>query len=328
MTIVEELNGYQDLFERSYLQYLTERNPDIHYEIMIRLISRGGKRLRPILCMLAAKLVGGNPDDAIPVAVALEFFHNFTLLHDDIEDGSTLRRGEPTMQLVYGVPLALNSGDGLYAVSYEILLGCKDAFGLERLWKMLSTFNRMNVALVEGQAMDINFRSDDNMNADEVIELLKKKTGALFATSAYCGAIAGGADETVASDLATMWENVGVAFQIQDDILNLTGEEEKYGKKIGDDISEGKPTLMLMHALKEAAENDKELIMASLNKPYDEKKIVDVIGIFEETGAIRHAREVADRYLEDAYSIADGFSGSEERDQMVRLAKYVVEREV
>ena len=328
MTIVEELNEYQDLFERSYLQYLTERSPDIHYEIMIRLIGRGGKRLRPILCMLAAKLVGGNPEDAIPVAVALEFFHNFTLLHDDIEDGSTLRRGEPTMYLIYGIPLAVNSGDGLYAVSYEILLGCKDAFGLERLWKMLSTFNRMNVALVEGQAMDINFRSDDNMDADRVIELLKKKTGALFATSAYCGAIAGGADEKVASELATMWENVGVAFQIQDDILNLTGEEEKYGKKIGDDISEGKPTLILMHALKGATESDKELIMASLNKPYDEKKIVDVIGIFEKTGAIRHAREVAARYLKDAYSIADGFSGSEERDQMVRLARYVVEREV
>jgi geranylgeranyl diphosphate synthase type I len=328
MTIIEDLSKYQDLFERSYLQYLTERSPELHYEIMIKLIERGGKRLRPILCMLSSKLVGGKPEDAIPVAVALEFFHNSTLLHDDIEDDSMLRRGKPTMHKIYGMPLALNAGDGLCGISYEILLRCRESLGLERSWKILSAFNKMNVILVEGQAMDISFRSDLDIDEVGVFELLRKKTGALFATSAYCGAIAGGADEKIASDLATMWENVGVAFQIQDDILNLTGEEEKYGKKIGDDISEGKPTLILIDALEKASESDKERIMASLNKPYDEKKIVDVIGMFEKTGAIQRARKVTDRYLKDAYSIADRFPRGEEHDQMVRLANYVVEREV
>jgi len=328
MTIIDELSWYKECFERSYPKYLTGRKPEAHYRIMLELIGRGGKRLRPILCMLSARLAGGDVKHAIPLAVALEFFHNFTLIHDDIEDDSTLRRGKPTMHRIYGVPLAINAGDGLYALSYEIILGCKALFGIERSWKILAAFNRMNVALVEGQAMDINFRSNHEMDEAEVLELLRKKTGALFATSAYCGAIAGGGDEELASDLALMWEKVGTSFQVQDDILNLTGEEEKYGKRIGDDVSEGKPTLILIHALKNASESDRELIMEALNRPYDEKKVRDVIRIFEDTGAIEYARAVADSYLRDALLIAEKLPESKEQDQMIRLARYVLEREV
>jgi len=328
MTIIEELSEYRELFERSYPKYLTGRTPAIHYKIMTELIGRGGKRLRPILCMLSTELVGGRIEDAIPVAVALELFHNSTLLHDDIEDDSILRRGKPTMHRIYGMPLALNAGDGLYGLSYEILLECGAIHGLERSWKILSAFANMNVALVEGQAMDIGFRSQPDVDEEWVIELLRKKTGALFGASAYCGVIAGGADEPIASDLFKMWEKIGIAFQIQDDLLNLTGEEEKYGKKIGDDISEGKPTLILMHALKEGSTAERERIIDALNRPYNEKQIKDIFKIVEKTNALEYARSVADSFLEEIFSIAEQIPPGRERDLMVKLARYVVEREV
>ncbi|MHC1565997.1 MAG: polyprenyl synthetase family protein [Candidatus Syntropharchaeales archaeon] len=328
MTIIEELSEYRELFERSYPRYLTGRTPEIHYKIMIELMERGGKRLRPVLSMLSTELVGGRVEDVIPVAVALELFHNSTLLHDDIEDDSMLRRGKPTMHRIYGMPLALNAGDGLYGLSYEILLECRAIHGLERSWKIFSSFARMHVALVEGQAMDISFRSQPDIDEAWVIELLRKKTGALFGASAYCGAIAGGADESIASDLFKMWENVGIAFQIRDDLLNLIGEEEKYGKKIGDDISEGKPTLILMHAMKNGSNAERERIIESLNRPYNEKQIRDVIKIFEKTNAFEYAKDVADSFLREIFSIADRIPPSRERELMVKLAKYVVEREV
>ncbi|MDF2955149.1 MAG: Geranylgeranyl pyrophosphate synthase [Candidatus Alkanophagales archaeon MCA70_species_2] len=329
---LEFLKKYVKAFNKAYSGYLRKRKPTLLYEPIKDLLSRGGKRLRPALCMMSCELVGGDLERALPTAICLELFHNFSLVHDDIQDGSVLRRGQPTLHVKYGIPAALNAGDGLYSLAYKALLQNKERFSsMETAWRILEVFTEMSLKLVEGQAMDLEFKERKEMSEPQLIEHLKKKTGALFSASAECGALAGGAAFENARKLGRCWEAVGIAFQIRDDLLNLTGNEEKYGKRIGEDISEGKPTLMLVHCLGRCTEEDKKKIYAAMSE-YDKKKIKAVIRIFEKYGSLEYAERRAREFLERGVRgikrfKADGVN-EEMRENMVQLARYFVEREL
>ena len=328
---VKFLERYVKAFDEAYLRYLKKRKPTLLYEPIRDLLGRGGKRLRPSLCMMSCELFGGDLERALPTAICLELFHNFSLVHDDIQDGSVLRRGKPTLHVKYGIPAALNAGDGLHALAYRALLRNKGVLDLERAWRILEVFTEMSIKLVEGQAMDLEFKKHKKMSERQLIEHLKKKTGALFSASAECGALAGGAAFEKARELGRCWEAIGVAFQIRDDLLNLTGEEEKYGKRIGEDISEGKPTLMLIHCLERCTEEDRKKIFEAMGE-YDKRKIGEVIRVFREYSSMEYAERRAREFLERGVRglkrfKADGVN-EEVRESMVRLARYFVEREL
>ncbi|MHC1585692.1 MAG: polyprenyl synthetase family protein [Candidatus Syntropharchaeia archaeon] len=319
---------YKKLVDESYPKYFDGRKPELQYKPLKEFIERGGKRLRPILCLLSCEFFGGKKEDALPTAVALEFFHNFTLIHDDIEDNSLLRRGEPTLHIKYGIPLAINAGDGLHALSYGILRENRKILGIERAWRIFEIFNEMNIELVEGQSMDIEFKMDRRMDEETFIELIRKKTSALFSASARCGAIAGGAKENDVEKIGKVWEYVGIAFQIQDDILDVIGKEEKFGKKIGEDISEGKPTLLLIHCLKKCKNEERKKIEEAMDSEYDEKTVREVIDLFKRYGCIEYARGKASSYLKKAMELLDSFPDGEEKEKMRQMAEYFVSREV
>ncbi len=329
--------AYAAIFEDAYKRNLEGRGPDTLYKPIIDLLGRGGKRLRPSLCLMACELVGGEIKKALPTAICIEFFHNFSLVHDDIEDESKLRRGEPALHIKYGVPIAVNAGDGLYALSYEALKVNRGLLGLERAWEIFEEIAELCVVLSEGQAMDLEFKDRKEMAELEVIETLRKKTAKLFGVSAKCGAIAGGASHEAAEDLSSAWEDIGIAFQIRDDILNVLGEEKKYGKRIGEDIAEGKPTLLLVNCLEHCEAREKENIYECFHN-YDKAKIEEVVDLFRKYGAIDYSEEIAMRYLRSGTNKirkinikgkgeAEGKSREEIKEKMVALAEYFVERE-
>lgn len=329
------IETYVAIFEDAYKKSLEGREPDTLYKPIIDLLGRGGKRLRPSLCLMACELVGGEIKKAMPTAICIEFFHNFSLAHDDIEDDSKLRRGEPALHVKYGVPIALNAGDGLYALCYEALRENKDLLGVERAWEIFEEVAELCVVLAEGQAMDLEFKDRREMSESEVIETLRKKTAKLFAVSAKCGAIAGGALYETAEDLGSAWEDIGIAFQIRDDILNVVGEEAKYGKRIGEDIAEGKPTLLLINCLEHCEAREKEKIYECFHN-YDNAKIEEVVNLFRKYGSIDYSEGIAMRYLRrgtdkirktDIKDEAEGKNGEEIKEKMVALAEYFVERE-
>ncbi len=320
-------DSYVNIFEDAYKRKLDGREPDTLYKPIIDLLGRGGKRLRPSLCLMACELVGGDIKKAIPTAICIEFFHNFSLVHDDIEDGSELRRGEPALHIKYGVSIAVNAGDGLYALCYGALRESERLLGVQRAWRIFEEIAELSVVLVEGQAMDLEFKDRREMSESEVIEMLRKKTARLFAVSAKCGAIAGGASNKVAEKLGSAWEDIGIAFQIRDDILNVVGEEEKYGKRIGGDIAEGKPTLLLINCLEQCELDEKEKIYSCFHN-YDKQKIEEVVNLFREYGSIDYSEEIAMRYLRVGTDKIREIEGKEEiKERMVSLAKYFVERE-
>ncbi|MBA7513902.1 Octaprenyl diphosphate synthase [subsurface metagenome] len=321
------IDTYVNIFEDAYKRNLAGREPDTLYKPIIDLLGRGGKRLRPSLCLMACELVGGDIKKAIPTAICIEFFHNFSLVHDDIEDGSELRRGEPALHIKYGVPIAVNAGDGLYALCYGALRENERLLGVERAWRIFEELAELSVVLVEGQAMDLEFKDRGEMSESEVIEMLRKKTAKLFAVSAKCGAIAGGASNEVAEELGSAWEDIGIAFQIRDDILNVIGEEGKYGKSIGGDIAEGKPTLLLINCLEQCELDEKENIYKCLHN-YDKQKIEEVVNLFRKYGSIDYSEEIAMRYLREGTDKIREIEGKEElKERMVALAEYFVERE-
>ncbi len=329
------IETYVTIFEDEYKKSLEGREPDTLYKPIIDLLGRGGKRLRLSLCLMACELVGGEIEKALPTAIGIELFHNFSLAHDDIEDDSKLRRGEPALHVKYGVPIAVNAGDGLYALCYEALKENKGLLGVERAWKIFEEIAELCVVLAEGQAMDLAFKEGREMSESEVIETLRKKTAKLFAVSAKSGAIAGGAPYETAEDLGGAWEDIGIAFQIRDDILNVVGEEEKYGKRIGEDIAEGKPTLLLINCLEHCEAREKETIYECFHN-YDKAKIEAVVNLFKKYGSIDYSEEIAMQYLRrgtdkirkmDIKGEAEGKRGEEIKEKMVALAEYFVDRE-
>lgn len=321
------IDTHVTIFEDAYKKNLAGRVPDTLYKPIIDLLGRGGKRLRPSLCLMACELVGGDIKKAMPTAICIELFHNFSLAHDDIEDDSKLRRGKPALHIKYGLPIAVNAGDGLYALCYEALKDNGSLLGVERAWKIFEEIAELSVVLVEGQAMDLEFKERKEMSESEVIELLGKKTAELFAVSAKCGAIAGGASYETAEELGSAWEDIGIAFQIRDDILNVIGEEAKYGKRIGEDITEGKPTLLLIHCLEHCEAHEKEIIYNCFYD-YDKEKIEEVVDLFRRYESIEYSAEIARRYLRMGTDKIRKMEGKEEiKERMVTLAKYFVERE-
>ncbi len=215
-----------------------------------------GKRVRPVICLLACEAVGGDPEDALPAAAALELLHNFSLIHDDIEDNSSTRRHRPTVWAVWGVPQAINAGDGMYSLAYRALLGLRGrSLPPDLVLDAAERFASTCVALTEGQYLDMSFEDRMDVTTAEYLRMVEGKTAALISTSAYLGSLIGGADRATAARYSVFGRQLGIAFQMVDDILGIWGDEKVTGKPVASDILERKKTLPVIFGLaKELAE--------------------------------------------------------------------------
>jgi len=299
--------------------------PKEFYAAVWELLDRGGKRLRPALTFLACESVGGKPDDALQAAASVELLHNMTLVHDDIEDESELRRGKPCIHRMYGIPTAINVGDAMLIKVFEIVNS--STIAEDRCRKLVFYVANRAYDITWGQAFEFSMWKMKHFTEDQVIRLLKNKTGALTRLSAEVGGIAGGASQQQLESLGQFGETVGIGFQIVDDILNVTGDVKKYGKEIGGDIREGKKTVMAAHLLKVAEPKDRKLFLRSLGKKgIKQAEVRRIIGLYEKYGSISYAKSQADAYLEKARRSLDELPTSEARNSLATVAEFLVSR--
>lgn len=273
------------------------------YEPIKYILALGGKRMRPALLLMACDLFGGDVKKAVPSALAIEVFHNFTLMHDDIMDNAPLRRGKTTVHEKWNKNVAILSGDVMLVESYKLLMQVEDHL----LRASMTVFNETAVGVCEGQQLDMEFEKRDEVHIDEYINMIRLKTAVLLGGALKIGAIIGGADEKDAALLQTFGEQIGIAFQLQDDILDVYGNPEKFGKQVGGDILSNKKTFLLIKAL-ELANAEQS---ATLNKWFSvtqfaaTEKIEAVTGIYDQLNIRHHAWEAMRNYADQAFSALD-----------------------
>ncbi len=323
---LEILNQYKHDVENELENHLPRHGePPEFYASIWDLLDRGGKRFRPALTFLACESVGGKKVDATGAAAAVELLHNMTLIHDDIEDESELRRGKPCIHRIYGIPAAINAGDAMLIKVFEIANASK--IPEDRCRKLVAKIAERAYGITWGQAFEFSMRDRKQFTEEDVIRILRYKTGALTGLSTEAGAIAGGASQEQLERLGEFGETVGIAFQIVDDILNVTGDVKKYGKEIAGDIREGKKTVMAAHLLKVSVPKEKRIFTRLLGKKtITKKEIRKTIDLYEKYGSIKYAKAQAESYLERAMKALNTLQTSEARSNLSLIAEFLVAR--
>ncbi len=303
--------------------------PKVLYEASRHLIDAGGKRARPFLTLKSCELVGGRIEDAVPMAAAIELLHTFTLIHDDIMDEDTKRRGKPSVHAKWGVPMAITAGDLLFAKVYESVLNFVDSRRLQpkQILQALNLITKAAIAICEGQAYDMIFEKQELISEDEYFEMIGKKTASLLKTAAQVGAIVGGGTELQVRRVGDFSYYSGLAFQIVDDVLGLTADEGKLGKPVGSDIREGKKTLIILHALNNTRKNLRKQILSTLgNASVSPKEIMSVIEAVKNIGSIDYATVKAIQLGEKAKKQLSNFPDSTAKRALLEFNDYLVNR--
>ncbi|VVB57627.1 Short chain isoprenyl diphosphate synthase [uncultured archaeon] len=296
------------------------------YGLLWEFLALGGKRFRPLLALSCARACGGRESDALPAAAAIELFHNFTLIHDDIEDNSQMRRGQPCLHIRHGVPLALNAGDGLFMMVWRAALSIRSPHAAQIQQTLLSSFT----AVLEGQAKELGWhqRHAWDLSVDDYLDMVGGKTAALVQASCEVGALCAAAKPAQIKALSTYGRSIGIAFQIQDDVLNLAGEEEKYKKEIGGDIHEGKRTLMVLHALPRLPAADAKRLRAILDSQSAGAADIEwSISKLQSTGSIDYASQYARTLIDDSLAQLAKLPKSTAREELEAVARFIIERE-
>jgi geranylgeranyl diphosphate synthase type I len=274
-------------------------------------------------------MVGGETEKAIPVAAAVELIHNFTLIHDDIMDGDDTRRGSTTVHVKYGVPMAINAGDMLFAKAYEALLVAAERdVSAGMILKLLEKLTKAVQTVCEGQALDMIFENRRSVSEEDYMRMISQKTAALLVASAEMGALVGGGSERQVNHLGQAMNAAGLAFQIADDVLGVTANERVLGKPVGSDVREGKKTILVCHALNHAETRQKELLLKTLgNKSASAQDIEESIQILRSAGSVDYALKKAENLTQRAKSELESFPKTEARDLMISLVEYFVARD-
>jgi len=293
---VHSINFLQDKIDKELDSLCEEINsePGNLYAPISYTLSLGGKRMRPVLLLMACELFKGAIEDAIPPALAIEIFHNFTLVHDDIMDNAPLRRNKPTVHSKWNDNTAILSGDAMLVKAYQYLVKCERS----KLPQVLDVFNSAAIHVCEGQQLDMDFEKRDNIAVSDYLGMIELKTAALLAVSLQIGAIIGNASDTDTQHLHDFGLNIGMAFQLQDDILDVYGSRQKFGKELGGDIISGKTTFMLLKAYELAQGvmlNELKNVMTSKNVETLQKVKV-VTRIFDQLNVKEIAKKKMQHY--------------------------------
>ena len=321
------MTEYIKIFEDYLKKELKYTKPENLYNPVKYLLESGGKRLRPIIALNVSELLGGKISDTLPAAAALEIFHNFTLAHDDIMDNSMLRRGKKTINSKWDNNTGILSGDVMLIISYEVLNQYQDSKYIH-LSKKLTEISRL---VCEGQQADMDFASKNDITENEYFEMIKNKTAVLIGCSFMFGGIVAEANDLNTNLLYEIGLNLGIAFQLEDDLLDCFGDQEKFGKKIGGDIIEKKKTLLYLFTnLK--LESEKKLEFENIfnsNKIEDSKKINSIKSFYETSGALEYLKNKVRVYFNEAEMLIDKLESDKDTKKKLNLfCKTLLNREI
>ena len=298
------------LFESALAQMNTPEEPELLYSPIIYSMSGGGKRLRPVLLLITLETFGGNIDEAMPAAMAVEIFHNFTLLHDDIMDNADVRRGKPSVYAKWGGNVALLSGDAMLITAYKHLTRISASV----LPRVMNIFSDMALEVCEGQQYDMDFESMEKVSVVDYMQMIERKTSALLSGSAMIGATMAGASDDDVKKIYRFATELGLAFQLQDDVLDSYGDES-LGKKIGGDILEGKQTFLMVQAMSRADAAQREVLRTThlAEELTNEQKIAKVKALYDALDVKHIAEQQIELRFERALNILDTLSIDSER---------------
>ena len=293
------------------------REPQGLYEPIGYTLAAGGKRVRPQLALLATKLFGGNEEDVLPAALALEVFHNFTLLHDDVMDKAQVRRGRPTVHVKWNANTAILSGDQMMIEAYKLLSRVPE----KKLAKTLRLFNQMATEICEGQQYDVDFESREDVTIPEYMEMIRLKTSVLLATALKIGAYIAGATEEQQEQIYNYGIHLGLAFQIQDDMLDCYGDQATFGKAIGGDIAENKKTYLWLTAAQKGAIDELAMREESMTQRFER-----ILAIYDRLGVKAAAQEAIRLQTNQAINCLDALPQNQYTDQLRAMAHKLEER--
>ena len=292
-----------------------EKSPANLYDPITYILELGGKRLRPLMALLSFDLFRDNTEKALDPSAGIEVFHNFTLMHDDIMDEAPIRRGKPTVHVKWDPNIAILSGDVMLVKAYELIMRVEDT----KLRKVLDAFNACAKAVCEGQQIDMDFQSKEDVKESEYIEMIRLKTAVLLGFSMELGAIIGGASDKQINALKEFGENLGIGFQLKDDILDVYGDHEKFGKLVGGDIIANKKTFLWIEAWKNAdLDTRKRFESLVAKKSFDpNKKIEEVTAIYDSLNVKTMSENMMNSYFDKAINILNELDVQNEKKQML-----------
>ena len=313
---MKELYELQDIISDAVNKLNFPEYPAQLYEPISYILSLGGKRMRPALLLMACDLFGGDIEAAIPPALAIEVFHNFTLMHDDIMDNAPIRRGHATVHTKWNQNVGILSGDVMLVQGYKLMMQVPDHL----LRPILDIFNVTAIGVCEGQQLDMEFEELTNVSIDEYLNMIKLKTAVVLGGALKIGALIGGADTKDADLLSDFGVNLGIAFQLQDDILDVYGDPEKFGKQVGGDIISNKKTYLLLKSLELSDEQQSAELNKWLNaKQFDyTDKVQAVTAIYDNLDVRQLAETAMQTYADKAFAALDAINLPEEHKQYLR----------
>lgn len=301
---------YQDTFSTDHFDF----EPKGLYEPVKHIMSIPGKRIRPMLCLMACEMFGGNIKDALYASFAMEVFHNFTLVHDDIMDKADIRRGHPTVHKVFGTNAGILAGDAMLSYAYKYL--CMSP--VSTLSDVLDVFNKTSIEIYEGQQLDVDFETRLDVTEEEYIKMIEFKTSVLLACSLKVGAIIAGASKADQEHIYNFGLSLGLSFQIKDDLLDTFGEQAKVGKRIGGDILNNKKTFLLINALKKATDENREHLLHLMDEKNEDKKIAEVKEIFNLCHIESYTQERIEKYYQESIHHLNAINTDESSKAIIR----------
>ena len=326
MDLQNELMKRTTMFNTYWQRYLQPKKPTKLYEASRHLPFAGGKRIRPFLTMISCESVSGDAEKALPFAAGLELMHNFTLVHDDIMDHSMLRRKLPAVHVKFGEPTAILSGDLLFAKSFEAILDTSVDFSM--LKQLQQDFIDCIIAICEGQQLDTEFEQQNTVTEQIYLDMISKKTGSLFELSGKGGGLIGGGNPQEIAALKTYGMALGLAFQIWDDYLDMSSSTTTLGKDIGNDIRNGKKTLIAVHCLSHATGKEKKLLDTIFgNRSASEYDVTKVYDLFRELGSVEYAQKRALHYIDQAKNSITVLKPSDAKELLYQLVDYIIQRD-
>lgn len=319
------LKPYISLIEGGIRELDFPETPQTLYEPQTYILNNPGKRVRPILTMLGCGLCGEKIETSLPAALAVELLHNFTLIHDDIMDQAKSRRGEPTVHIKWDLPTAILSGDGMFVRAFQELQNLSERVDFRWIHRIfVEGINKV----CEGQALDMEFEKRREVSADEYMEMIMGKTAALTALSLQMGGVVAKASEAEVEKLGLIGESLGVAFQVQDDYLDVFADQEKFGKKRGGDIFEGKKTFLMVSTLDRCDPEEKEWLTTTLaSRPLSEKSVNRVMELYEKYEMAVSARKLLEHHYQKALKTLETFDESKYKEDLRNLINFLKNRE-